>query len=155
MAMWMLIWAESAKMLRAVAYSMLLLSAGGAIASLVFLRVYFNADVESVVGVIKTLLAMMFVLAILTQRLVMVLAPNLRDRLLLKGVFRGCPRWIRIGIWVFWPSVNFVGLGLTIVGHRLGGFFIGIAGLYSISFCITYSFLHVSSVAGGDKSILN
>jgi hypothetical protein len=130
---------------------MLVLSAAGAVASLVFLIIYFDADVESVVGVIKTLFAVTFVLGLLTQPLLVKLVPNFRDRVLWKGVFRGCPRWMRIGLWVFWASVFFASLPLA-MGRHLGGLFIFFAGFYSISFCITYSFLHAGPVAGSDQT---
>ena len=139
------------EMPRVVTYSMLVLSAAGMIASLVFFVLAFDADVEAEIGVIKTLFAVMFVLGILTQQLVVKLAPNLRDRLLGKGVFRGCPRWMRIGVWVFWASVFFGSLVLTIAGRRLDGAFIVFAGLYSISFCATYSFLHAKPVVRSDS----
>jgi hypothetical protein len=138
---------------RVVTYSMLLLSAAGAVASLVFFVVDFNADVESVMGVIKALFAGMFISGILTQHLAVKLVPNTRDRLLWKGVFRGCPRWMQIGIRIFWPFVFFAVLALIGVGHRLGALFVVFEGCYSISFCITYSFLHARPVPHGDKSI--
>jgi hypothetical protein len=134
-----------------VTYSMLLLSATATVASLIFFVVYFDANVESVMGVIKTLFAIMFILVILTQHLTVKLVPNLRDRLLSKGVFRGCPRWMRIGARVFWVSVWFASLILTFGGRRLGGFFVMFAGLYSMSFCVTYSFLHAEPVARSDS----
>jgi hypothetical protein len=137
---------------RAVTYSMLLLSAAGTVASLVFFVVCFNADVESVMSVIRTLFVVGFVLGILTNFLIEKLAPKFRDRLLWKGVFRGCPRWMRIGIWVVLISVPFVSLPLAL-GRNLAGFFVIFAALYSVSFCVTYSFLHATPVARSDKSI--
>jgi hypothetical protein len=124
-----------------VTYSMLLLSAAGTVASLVFLVVGFDADSELRLRVIKILFVIMFVVGIPTNLLVEKLAPNLRDRLLSKGVFRGCPRWMRVGLRIFLVSVFLAGLALTIPRH-FGGIFITLAGFYSISFCITYSFLH-------------
>src|ERR1035441_10737490 len=89
---------------RVVTYSMLLLSAAGTVASLIFLVVGFDADVELKLRVTKMLFAIMFVVGIPTNLLVEKLAPNLRDRLLWKGVFRGCPRWMRVGLRIFLVS---------------------------------------------------
>jgi hypothetical protein len=131
---------------------MLLLSAAGTVASLVFFVVSFDAKVESMMGLIKTLFGVGFVLGILTNFLIEKLAPKFRDRLLWKGVFRGCPRWMQIGIWAVLVSVPFVSLPLALSRH-LAGFFIIFAALYSVSFCVTYSFLHATPVARSDQSI--
>jgi hypothetical protein len=136
---------------RVVTYSMLLLSAAGTGASLVFLVVGFDADIELKLRVIKILFVIMFVVGIPTNLRVEKLAPNLRDRLLWKGVFRGCPRWMRVGLRIFLVSVFLAGLALTIPRH-FGGIFITLAGFYSISFYITYSFLHARPERS-DKSI--
>ena len=126
---------------RIVTYSMLLLSAVGTLASLVFLIAGFDAGIELKVRFIKILFAIMFVLGIPTNLLMERLAPNLRDRLLWKGVFRGCPRWMRIGLRIFLFSVFLASFALALQRH-LGGVMIFAAGYCSISFCATYSFLH-------------
>jgi hypothetical protein len=137
---------------RVVTYSMLLLSAAGTVASLVFLVVAFDADIEWQLRVIKILFAIMFVVGTPTSILVEKLVPRFRDRFLWKGLLRGCPRWMRIGIRIFLVSVFLASLALTRQRH-LGAIFIFMAGYYSISFCVTYSFLHARPVAGSDKSI--
>jgi hypothetical protein len=132
-------------------YSMLLLSAAGTVASLVFLAVGFDADIELKLRVIKMLFAIGLVMGTLTNLLMVKLAPNLRDRLLWKGVFRGCPRWMRIGLRIFLVPVFLAGFALTMRRH-LGASLIFFAGFYAISFCITYSFLHARPERS-DKSI--
>lgn len=126
---------------RIVTYSMLLLSAVGMLASLVFLIAGFDAGIELKLRLIKILFAIMFVLGIPTNLLMERLAPNLRDRLLWKGVLRGCPRWMRTGLQIFLVSVFLAGLALTLRRH-IGSVMISSAGYCSISFCVTYSFLH-------------
>jgi hypothetical protein len=138
---------------RVVTHSMLLLSAAGTIASLIFLIVGFNADVELELRIIKILFAIMFVTGFPTNLLMEKLAPNLRDRLLWRGVFRGCPRWMRISLRIFLVSVFLASLALA-VRHQLGGVFIFLAGSYSISFCVTYSFLHAWPDARVERLIL-
>ena len=133
---------------------MLLLSAVGTVASLVFLAVRHDPDVGSGMGIARTLLGVTFVLWILTLSLVRKLAPSLRDRLLWKGVLRGCPRWMRIGLRIVLVSTFFVGLVLAMQRH-FGGFIVFLAGLYSISFCVTYSFLHARPAARNDKSTVS
>jgi hypothetical protein len=131
---------------------MLLLSAAGTVASFVFLVVGFDADVELDLRAIKILFGIMFVVWIPTLLLAEKSVPNLRDRLLWKGVLRGCPRWMRIGLRIFLVSVFLASLTLTLRRH-VGGFIIFLAGFYSISFCVTYSFLHAKPVARSDESI--
>jgi hypothetical protein len=131
---------------------MLLLSAAGMVASLVFLVVGFDADIALELRVIKILFVIMFVTGFPTNLLLEKLAPNLRDRLLWKGVFRGCPRWMRIGLRIFLALVFLASLALAL-GRQLGGVFIFFAGFYSISFCVTHSFLHAIPAARSDKSI--
>lgn len=131
---------------------MLLLSATGTVASLVFLVVGFDADIELKLRVIRTLFAISFVVGVPTNLLLEKLAPNLRDRLLWKGAFRGCPRWMRVGLRIFLASAFLAGLALTMRRH-VGAALIFFSGFYAISFCVTYSFLHARPVAGSDKSI--
>jgi hypothetical protein len=131
---------------------MLLLSAAGMVASLVSLVVGFDADVAFELRVIKILFVIMFVTGFPTNLLAEKLAPKLRDRLLWKGVFRGCPRWMRIGLRIFLVLVFLASLALD-WGRHLSGIFIFLAGFYSISFCVTYSFLHAMPTARSDKSI--
>jgi hypothetical protein len=135
---------------RVVTYSMLLLSAAGVVASLVSLVVGFDADVAFELRVIKILFVIMFVTGFPTNLLAEKLAPKLRDRLLWKGVFRGCPRWMRIGLRIFLVLVFLASLALDF-GRHLRGIFIFFAGFYSISFCVTYSFLHAIPAARSDK----
>ncbi len=131
---------------------MLLVSAAGMVTSLVSLVVGLDADVALELRVIKILFVIMFVTGFPTNLLVEKLAHNLRNRLLWKGVFRGCPRWMRIGLRIFLVLVFFASLALAL-GRHLSGVFIFLAGFYSISFCVTYSFLHAMPAARSEKSI--
>lgn len=137
---------------KALTYSMLLLSAAGLVASLVFLVVGFDADVELQLRALKVLFAIAFVVGIPTSFLVEKLVPKLRDRFLWNGLLRGCPRWMRIGLRIFLVAVFLASFAL-VSRHQLGVFFIFMAGSYSISFCVTYSFLHARPVARNDRSI--
>ena len=136
-------------------YSTLLLSAAATAACLAFSIVRFDADIKSETRVIKILFAVAFVLAILTQQPLGKLTPNPRDRLLWRGVLRGCPRWMRIAARVCPGVGGFASLALALTGHDSAGIFIFFAGFYSISFCITYSFLHTELFPRTDRSTSN
>jgi hypothetical protein len=131
-------------MTRIVAYSVMLLSALGTIVCFVFLVVGFGdvlLEKRAVLGLFYGAALVWVPTTLMMQRLV----PDLRERLLFKGVLRGCPRPMRIGLRVFLVFVFCASLILTFRGDTPGGapggFVIGLTGFYSISFCVMFSSL--------------
>jgi hypothetical protein len=136
-------------MTKAVAYPILVVSALGAIICLVFQVVGFDdvlLEKRAVFGLFGGVALVWLPTISLTKRL----APNLRKRLIWKGVFRGCPRWMRVGLPVLLACLFCGVLVLTFRGYtRLGppaASLLAFAGFYSVSFCVTYSALHAEGI---------
>jgi hypothetical protein len=143
-------------MLRIAAYPVLLLAPAVTLVCLIFQAVGLGADVEFEKRFTLALFAMVFFLWFLTIGLVQKLAPDLRKRLLWKGVLRGCPRWMRVGLRAFLLFVWSASVALMLLSRPAArtpaGFFLVLSGFSSLAFCVAYSFLHTEFVPSSERS---
>ena|ERR1700686_1228562 len=106
-------------MTRIVPYPVMLLSAVGTIVCFVFLVVGFGDvlfEKRAVLGLFYSAALAWLPTIWMMQRLV----PDLRERLLFKGVLRGCPRPMRIGLRTFLVFVFCASLILNFRGYIPG-----------------------------------
>ena len=94
----------------------------------------------------------MFFLWVPTLFLMRSLTKDFKRKDMWKAALRGCPRWMRIGMWIL-VALALVLFGLPVsVRHDAGGtdptYVLFPLALYGISFCLMYSVIH----AGGFDS---
>ena len=131
--------------MRVVAYAVMLLAAIGLLAS--FFLYVANFVVPGLGPLAsKFLFPGIFVVWLPTVLLMNRLTRDFKQRDVWKAALRGCPPWMKTGLWVV---VGFAMLAAFVVpllrgkDPGQGGFLIFPACFYSISFCTMYSLLHV------------
>ena len=140
---------------RAVAYPVMLLSAAGLFASIVLfisasLGIYrppSNEPLALFIGIF----AVWFPTVILVNRL----TRDFKQKDLWKAAFRGCPSWVRNGLWAFVGGVMAITFLPAIWQGRPSeqGFILFPSIFYAVSFCTMYSLTHVDRLDAGRRCL--
>jgi hypothetical protein len=97
----------------------------------------------------KVMFPGIFVVWLPTVLLMNRLTRDFKQRDLWKAALRGCPPWMKTGLWVV---IGFVILAAFVVpllrgqNPDMGSFLIFPASFYSVSFCVMHSLLHVDKL---------
>ncbi len=132
--------------MRVIAYPVMILAAIGLLASFLLYAGSFAAGPEVGKVAIRFLFPGIFVVWLPTVLLMNRLTRDYKQRDLWKAALRGCPAWMRTGLWVV---IGFVILVVFVVplprGNNPGpdSFLIFPATFYSVSFCVMFSLVHV------------
>jgi len=141
-----LTWLDQVK--RFVAYPVMVLSACGVVASLLFHIRSFLVRGEPAGKITESLFLGIFLVWLPTILLSSDLTRDFKQRDFWKAALRGCPAWMYRSIWILWGYVFFVAFVLPFLrgsnpGASPSGFLIFPAVFYSSSFGVAYSILHV------------
>lgn len=132
--------------MRVIAYPIMMLAAVGIVASFLLYIGSYAAGPELGKVAIRFLFPGIFVVWLPTVLLMNRLTRDFKQRDLWKAALRGCPAWMRTGLWVVIGFVILIAFVLPLLrGNNPGpdSFLIFPAIFYSVSFCVMYSLLHV------------
>jgi hypothetical protein len=132
--------------MRVIAYPVMILAAVGLLASFLLYASSYAAGPELGKVAVRFLFPGIFVVWLPTVLLMNRLTRDFKQSDLWKAALRGCPAWIRTGLWVVIGFVFLVAFVIPLLGGNNPGpdsFLIFPAIFYSVSFCVMYSILHV------------
>jgi hypothetical protein len=130
---------------KAVAYPVMLLSATGLFAS-VALFILSSLGVSLIPNNrLPFLFFGVFLVWLPTVLLMNSLTRNFKQKDIWKAGLRGCPPWMRAGLWVFDGAVMATTFAPALWKGRPGeaGFILFPSAFYAVSFCVMYSLIHV------------
>jgi hypothetical protein len=135
-------------MKRAIAYSVVVVSALGVIACFLLHIASFFAGPEFGQYLPRILIFGLIIVWVPTVLLMNTLTADFKQRDLWKAALRGCPAWMQRTLWVVWGYVFFAAFILPFLrgsdpGASPGSFLIFPAAFYSTSFAVMYSVLNV------------
>jgi hypothetical protein len=145
-------------MIRAIAYTVMVVSAVGVIACFLLHVASFFAGPEFGQRLFLKLFIGLFIVWLPTVLLMNRLTRDFKQRDLWKAALRGCPGWMQKTLWVVWGYVFFAAFILPFLrgsnpGASPGSFLIFPAVFYSTSFGLMYSLLHVDQFDGGRRCL--
>jgi hypothetical protein len=136
-------------MTRAIAFPVMVLAAVGVVACFLSgAMVATNPAIEK--DALKFLFPGIFIVWFPTVLLMNSLTRDFKQRDLWKAALRGCPRWMRTGLWVV-IGFDFAMFFLPFLwgsdpGRSPASFVVFPASFYAISFLVMYSLLHVEKI---------
>lgn len=143
-------------MTRAIAVPVMVLAAAGVVACFLSAAMFAtNPAIEK--DVLKFLVPGIFVVWFPTVLLMNSLTRDFKQRDIWKAALRGCPSWMRTGLWVLIGFV-FAMFFLPFLwgsdpGKSPASFVVFPASFYAISFCVMYSLLHVERIDAGSRCL--
>jgi hypothetical protein len=134
-------------MRKAIAYPVMMLSGAGVLLCLFSYLRWLTGTYHPLKSGPPILFIGIFVVWLPTVLLMNTLTRDFKQKDLWKAALRGCPRWMRIGLWVVDGGVMALTFLPVILGRNSvpseGGFTLFPVVFYSVSFCTMYSIIHV------------
>jgi len=133
---------------RAIAYPVMVLSALGVVVSTSLFVLSLVGAYHAFKGGPPLIFLGIFVVWVPTVILMNRLTRDFKQKDVWKAALRGCPSWMRIGLWVFTGVVVAITFLPVIWKGQPGedGFTVFPAIFYAASFCTMYSLIHVDEV---------
>jgi hypothetical protein len=134
-------------MRKVIAYPVMLLSGAGVLLCLFSYLGWLTGSYRPLRSRAPIMFIGIFVVWLPTVLLMNTLTRDFKQKDLWKAALRGCPSWMRIGLWVVVGAVMAITFLPVILGRNStpseGGFTLFPIVFYAVSFCTMYSIIHV------------
>ena len=144
-------------MRKAIAYPVMLLSGAGVLLCLFSYLRWSTGSYRPLKSGPPVLFIGIFVVWLPTVVLMNTLTRDFKQKDLWKAALRGCPRGMRIGLWVLVGAVMAVTFLPVVLGRNSapseGGFTLFPIVFYAVSFCTMYSIIHVDELDAGRRCL--